>query len=267
MKNIFKGILIGIIITTLLMGSVFSAQIKTTIEVVYNSVKLTVNGSKVSADNILYQGTTYVPLRAVAEALGKNVGWDQDTFTASINDKSTANGKDIIKRKFDLGDIKFGNLKIYESNLKQAKLAYGEPIKSEFTYIDEDGYYPDVFSFFYKDFTLDFSSFSDEIDEEDYILTDFHLITNKYAGPRGIKVGDNIKDVFMHFPNDDNRINEYSYQELYGTDYDHNANIFYDESKKIEAVSFIYYIDESSAYEMYLQVENDKVIEIWISGM
>lgn len=89
MKNIIKGIVIGIIITTMLMSTVLGAQVKKTIEVVYNSVNLMVNGSKINADNILYDGTTYVPIRAVAEALGKEVGWDQATSTASVNDKGT----------------------------------------------------------------------------------------------------------------------------------------------------------------------------------
>lgn len=89
MKKIIKGIVLGVIITTMLMTTALGAQVKKTIEVVYNSVNLTVNGSKVNADNILYEGTTYVPLRAVAEALGKDVGWDQATTTASVNDKGT----------------------------------------------------------------------------------------------------------------------------------------------------------------------------------
>lgn len=88
MKKTIKGIVIGIIISIMLMSTVLGAQVKKSIEVVYNSVNLTVNGTKVNADNFLYEGTTYVPLRAVAEALGKNVGWNQDTFTASINDKT-----------------------------------------------------------------------------------------------------------------------------------------------------------------------------------
>lgn len=89
MKKTLKGFVLGVIVTTLLMSSVFSAPIKKTIEVVYNSVNLTVNGAKVNADNILYNGTTYVPIRAVAEALDKDVGWDQKTSTASVNDKGT----------------------------------------------------------------------------------------------------------------------------------------------------------------------------------
>lgn len=77
----------GLLVATLLMNVALGETVKKTIEVVYNSVNLTVNGKKVYADNILYNGTTYVPLRAISEMLGKEVGWDQATFTASINDK------------------------------------------------------------------------------------------------------------------------------------------------------------------------------------
>lgn len=88
MKKYLKGFILGVIITTLLMSTAFGKTITKTIDVVYNSVNLTVNGKKVEADNILYEGTTYVPLRAIAEILGKEVGWDQATRTASINDKA-----------------------------------------------------------------------------------------------------------------------------------------------------------------------------------
>lgn len=87
MKRNITGFILGVIITAMLTGTALGATVTKTIEVVYNSVNLTVNGTKVNADNILYDGTTYVPLRAVAEALGKEVGWDGKTNTASVNDK------------------------------------------------------------------------------------------------------------------------------------------------------------------------------------
>ena len=93
MKKYIKGLVLGVLITTILMSTAVGASIKKTIEVAYNSVNLTVNGEKVVADNILYKGTTYVPLRAVAEALGKDVGWEQETKTASINDKKVEGKK------------------------------------------------------------------------------------------------------------------------------------------------------------------------------
>lgn len=54
------------------------------IAVEFNSVNLNVNGKAVNADNILYNGTTYVPLRATAEMLGCEVGWEESTSTAKI---------------------------------------------------------------------------------------------------------------------------------------------------------------------------------------
>lgn len=92
MKKEFKGFIVGIILASILMSSVvFSEGIRKSIDVVVNSVNLTVNGNKVNADTILYNGTTYVPLRSVAEMLGKEVGWDGNSNTASINDKGFVN--------------------------------------------------------------------------------------------------------------------------------------------------------------------------------
>jgi hypothetical protein len=93
MKKYLKGFFTGLLVATLLMNVALGETVKKTIEVVYNSVNLTVNGKKVNADNILYNGTTYVPLRAISEMLGKEVGWDQATSTASINDKNVGKPK------------------------------------------------------------------------------------------------------------------------------------------------------------------------------
>lgn len=73
--------------TLILSTLTFANSTKKTIEVLFNTVKLTVNGQKVEADTIAFNGTTYVPLRAIGEMLDKEVGWDQETQTASIDDK------------------------------------------------------------------------------------------------------------------------------------------------------------------------------------
>lgn len=85
-KRILKSFILAIIITTMLMSTVLGAPVKKSIDVVCNSVNITVNNEKVTTDNLLYKGTTYVPLRAISEMLDKEVGWDQKTNTASIND-------------------------------------------------------------------------------------------------------------------------------------------------------------------------------------
>lgn len=46
----------------------------------------------------MYEGTTYVPLRAVAEALNKGVGYDSVTQTATISSKrSIASDSELVK--------------------------------------------------------------------------------------------------------------------------------------------------------------------------
>lgn len=95
MKKYVRGFILGVIITTLLMSTAFGERVSKAIDLVYNSVNITVNGEKVDTDNILLEGTTYVPLRAIAEMLGKEVGWDHATKTAIIKDKESNTAKVI----------------------------------------------------------------------------------------------------------------------------------------------------------------------------
>ena len=85
-KQYLKGVVSGIIISFLLTTVVFAST--KTIDVLFNGVNIEVNGQKVAADNLLYNGTTYVPLRVIAEMLGMEVGWIQQTNTATLKGKT-----------------------------------------------------------------------------------------------------------------------------------------------------------------------------------
>ena len=74
-----------ILIATLLTTTVYGAQITKKIEVAFNSINIEVNGKEVKADNIVHEGTTYVPLRKISELLGNEVTWIEKTKTAQIN--------------------------------------------------------------------------------------------------------------------------------------------------------------------------------------
>ena len=52
----------------------------------YNDIKVTVDGEELKTDKepFIYEGTTYLPVRAVAEAVGKEVGWDSATKTVTL---------------------------------------------------------------------------------------------------------------------------------------------------------------------------------------
>lgn len=87
------GIVSGLMISLLLSSTiVFAAPVKKMIEVYFNNTKLVVDGntviSKDSYGNVLqpmsYNGTNYLPVRAVAEALGKSVTWDPKLNTIYI---------------------------------------------------------------------------------------------------------------------------------------------------------------------------------------
>ena len=86
MKNKIKGILTVAILSTVMVSGVVASGHSQKIDVVMNSINIRVNGKSMEQDNILYEGTTYIPLRAAGEILDMEVAWDQETKVASIFD-------------------------------------------------------------------------------------------------------------------------------------------------------------------------------------
>lgn len=96
-KGIIKLVIATVMAAGILAGgAVYAAGggIQKTIQVVMNGINLVVDGQTIFAENIFYNGTTYVPIRAVAESLGKEVKWDSATNTAEIADKE----KDFVEK-------------------------------------------------------------------------------------------------------------------------------------------------------------------------
>ena len=91
-----KGIIIGfaiVILVAIVFGTpVFAQNIRKMIEVQYRDIAIYVDGRLVipkdAAGSIvepfIYEGTTYLPVRAVSEALGKTVEWDGPTNSVHI---------------------------------------------------------------------------------------------------------------------------------------------------------------------------------------
>ncbi len=92
-QNTLKGFVVGVIITTMFMSTAIGAQVKTTIDVVFDSVKIFVNGQKQEVDNLIYNDTTYVPLRKISETYDKKVIWDGANRTVNIYNKEISQGK------------------------------------------------------------------------------------------------------------------------------------------------------------------------------
>jgi len=88
-----QGIGIGFFAAVLLFNGVaVAASVTKTIDVTYRNIKLAVNGREFVPKDVnnsvvepfIYNGTTYVPIRAVSQALNQRVTWDGDTSTVYI---------------------------------------------------------------------------------------------------------------------------------------------------------------------------------------
>lgn len=96
MKKTFLGILIAFIIVTILLSvPAFAKQARETAELAYNNIKIFINGAELhptdaagnNVEPFIINGTTYLPVRAVAKAFDKNVSWDAETQSVLISDR------------------------------------------------------------------------------------------------------------------------------------------------------------------------------------
>ena len=110
-KEKFKGFIAGILTAAILLSmvAVFADTIEVTmsgIKVYWDGVekKLTdANGEKV--EPMIYNGTTYVPVRAMANLLGKKVSWNQQQQAVIVGDMPVAKSTPIedMKEKINTG--------------------------------------------------------------------------------------------------------------------------------------------------------------------
>jgi hypothetical protein len=130
MSNRIKGFLSGVVLCALvagLIGTAGAASVTKTISAVYEDIKVYINGEEITpkdADGAVVEpfrsaGTTYLPLRAVGEALGKTVTWDADARSVRVDgggnygdemkiaygaDISAPDGADSVEREGDHRD-------------------------------------------------------------------------------------------------------------------------------------------------------------------
>ena len=120
MKKRLQGLIAGVFIGAMLTsGAVFAKQISQTAELFYNNIKISLNNKEVLpkdangnyVEPFTINGTTYLPVRAIANALGINVDWDGNTNTVILSNALSAPftlaagqyivGEDIIPGKYN----------------------------------------------------------------------------------------------------------------------------------------------------------------------
>lgn len=102
-KERTKGFISGVVVSVLifsLVGTTVATVGKRTAELDYNDIKLYINGQFVTptdangnaVEPFAINGTTYLPVRAVGNALNMNVHWDASTNTVILDEKKTWDG-------------------------------------------------------------------------------------------------------------------------------------------------------------------------------
>lgn len=100
MKCKMKIIGIVMVVTVILTTTVFATVGSRTAELFYNNIKILLNGKEITptdangnaVEPFTIDGTTYLPVRAVATALGMNVGWDGATSTVTLDNPGVFKG-------------------------------------------------------------------------------------------------------------------------------------------------------------------------------
>ena len=93
MKKRLQGFIVGAISGIVLTSGIAIASNTTTLyDVMTSGIKIFVDGQKINPKDVngnkvepfIYNGTTYLPVRAVADALGKAVYWDGPNYTVYL---------------------------------------------------------------------------------------------------------------------------------------------------------------------------------------
>ena len=100
MKCKMKVIGIVMVLVVVLTTTVFATVGSRTAELFYNNIKVMINGKDViptdangnAIEPFIIEGTTYLPVRGVASALGMNVGWDSATSTVTLDNPGVFQG-------------------------------------------------------------------------------------------------------------------------------------------------------------------------------
>ena len=142
MNNIFKRFAALALCTGMVTGTALAANtVYKNIRVQYCGIKLVVNGAPVTpkdangstVEPFIYNGTTYLPVRAVGNALGQDVSWNGNTKTVYIGMNET----DTKAKK--LTPYETNGMTVLEANGKTVTMMgkrYTQGLRTDYTYAD-----------------------------------------------------------------------------------------------------------------------------------
>ncbi len=100
-KTFILGFLTAVIVLVLAAPVLAAGNLQTWNDVLVGGITITIDGETIQpkdangnvVDPAIYDGTTYLPVRAIASALGMEVAWDGSTKTVILKSASAANAE------------------------------------------------------------------------------------------------------------------------------------------------------------------------------
>lgn len=124
MKQRLQGMILGLLIGVMLAGgTVFAGSISKTVNIAYNNIKIFIDGAEYVAKDgngkvvepFVYNGTTYLPVKAIANAFGKDVIWDGKTSSIYIGKKGQNQPDNYLDRmQYTFYENKFDDSNFYK---------------------------------------------------------------------------------------------------------------------------------------------------------
>ncbi len=147
MKKKLQGFAVGFLACLAVTSVVFAKDISEKVDIFYNNIKIYIDGGELvpkdaignTVEPFIMNGTTYLPVRAVAQAFGKEVEWDGKTQSVYIGKKGE-NQPDNYLHKLQYNDLK---LRDYDASFSILKSPIKDVDGKEYTngLLFESGYY------------------------------------------------------------------------------------------------------------------------------
>ena len=98
-KYLVIGLVIGVLFSLLTSQAIASTGARA-IEAIFNDIAIYLDGNKLDpkdangnpVEPFIYNGTTYLPVRAIGEAIGRNVEWDAPNFSVYLGRRPDGTG-------------------------------------------------------------------------------------------------------------------------------------------------------------------------------
>ena len=194
-KMRLQGLMLGVVLTVL-VSSFIAPALAAVGNTLFNTVNITVDGTQIASigqnytlqngsqtpNSIVYNNTTYLPIRRISEIIGKPITWDQNTSTVVVGTSAPAPTQQYYPG----------------TNILTFEAVTGTPLKYTSTDDGQTGYVYEYHKLG-NDGESNFINYADYLFENGFYLFDDDATSNYYAV---YMVKDNVLISFAYYAYD-----------------------------------------------------------------